>query len=60
MPSLSVCKPIFYGSRRIFPFLGFAITNIIKLFNKSKFKGWYKGQNENSKSVEIGKAVKMQ
>ena len=40
MPSLSVCKPIFYGSRRIFPFLGFAITNIIKLFNKSKFKGW--------------------
>ena len=35
MPSLSVCKPIFYGSRRIFPFLGFAITNIIKLFNKS-------------------------
>ena len=23
-------------------------------------KGFYKGQNENSKSVEIGKAVKMQ
>ncbi len=39
MPSLSVCKPIFYGSRRIFPFLGFAITNIIKIFNKYKFKG---------------------
>lgn len=22
------------------PFLGFAITNIIKIFNKCKFKGW--------------------
>ena len=41
MPSLSICKPIFYGSRRIFPILGFVITNIIKIFNKCKFKGWY-------------------
>lgn len=30
-------KLIFYG-RRISPILGFVITNIIKLFNKSKFK----------------------
>ena len=44
MPSLSICKPIFYGSRRISPILGFAITNIIKIFNKYKFKGWlFKG-----------------
>ena len=34
-------KLIFYGSSRIFPILGFDITNIIKIFNKCKFKGWY-------------------
>lgn len=40
MPSLSAYKLIFYGNARI-PYLGFAITNIIKIFNKYKFKGWY-------------------
>lgn len=39
MPSLS-CPITYFLWKSNFPILGFAITNIIKIFNKCKFKGW--------------------
>ena len=41
MPSLSICKPIFLWKQKEFPYLGFAITNIVKIFNKYKFRNGY-------------------
>ena len=41
MPSLSARKLIFLWKQKEFPYLGFAFINIIKIFNKYKFKGWY-------------------
>ncbi|WP_302297555.1 PL29 family lyase N-terminal domain-containing protein, partial [Alistipes finegoldii] len=38
MPSLSARKLIFLWKQKEFPYLGFAFTNIVKIFNKCKFK----------------------
>ena len=41
MPSLSARKLIFLWKQKEFPYLGFAFTNIVKIFNKYKFRNGY-------------------
>lgn len=43
MPSLSARKLIFLWKQKEFPYLGFAFTNIVKIFNKCKFVGRFVG-----------------
>ena len=45
MLSLSACKLIFLWKQKEFPYLGFAITNILKICHIYKFVGRFVGDN---------------